>query len=68
MLIKIDPLSSYPQVDLAKALGKSERQLRRIRRNRRARFPRPFFVGRTPCWRGSAIIAWVERMQLEAVA
>ena len=55
--IKLDPEATYAQPALAAALGVSLRHVQRMRDDRRARFPRPFFIGRNPCWRGDVINA-----------
>ena len=68
LVTKLDPQATYNDKALAAAVGVTDRQLRRWRKNRRMGFPRPFMRGRTPCWRGSVVIAWEERRQQEAMA
>lgn len=63
---KLDPDATYTQPGLAAALGMTDRQLRRWRKDKRMRFPRPFFQGRMPCWRGHVVIAWQDRQQEQA--
>jgi transposase len=66
--IKLDPEATYTQTALAEALGVSVHTLIRWRKRLRGgrRFPRPFFQGRMPCWRGRTIVGWQDRMQAEA--
>jgi predicted DNA-binding transcriptional regulator AlpA len=66
--IRIDPDATYTNQTLAAALGVSVRCLEKWRRDRRMRFPRPFFMGRTPHWRGRAVVRWMDERQAEAEA
>jgi transposase-like protein len=66
--VKLDPDATYTDKALASAFGVSDRQLRRWRDNRQMRFPKPFMRGRTPCWKGSVLLAWESRRQQEAMA
>jgi predicted DNA-binding transcriptional regulator AlpA len=62
--IRIDAQTTYTKQAIAEAFGKSERQLERLVKRRK--LPRPFYVGRTPFWRGDAVLAWMDRQQAQA--
>lgn len=64
--IKLNPDEAYPLESLAAVLGKSVRTIQRLRKNRRSGFPRPFKMGRTPCWTGRSVLAWIVRKEEEA--
>lgn len=66
--IRIDPAVTYGRERLAEVLGVSVRQLDRWRNGRRGTFPRPFYIGREPYWRGQVIVNWMENRQREAAA
>jgi predicted DNA-binding transcriptional regulator AlpA len=58
---------TYSKHALARQLRCSGRQIERWMKQRRGRFPRPFYVGRTPYWRGTVVLDWMNRRQQEAM-
>jgi predicted DNA-binding transcriptional regulator AlpA len=66
--IRFDDAATYSQAMIARAFGVSERSVERWRKGKRNRFPRPFYVGNVPHWKGQTINAWMDRKQQEAAA
>ena len=69
-VIRIDAAATYTVDALARALQVSERQLREWRKKKKAGrpwMPRPLMMGRTPCWRGSVILQWLDAQQAAAM-
>lgn len=66
--VKIDPDAAYGIDALAAALGISRTTLWRWHRKGRNKFPRCYHVGVRPMWLGSAVIAWMQRRQQEALS
>jgi hypothetical protein len=67
-VVRIDPDATYTDDRVARIFEISKRQLRTWRKRRSGvRFPRPFFRGRRPCWKGRDLIAWEERLRAEVM-
>lgn len=64
--IKVNPETTYNKAALARALGCTERAIEKWRKNRRVSFPRPFYIGARPFWRGHAVLNWMDRQQAES--
>lgn len=66
-VIVVDAGAAYDKAAVASLFDVTERAVEKWRK-KRAKFPRPFYVGRTPYWRGSALLSWMEGKQAEALA
>lgn len=64
-IIRIDPDATYAKAALAERIGLTGRTIDRLLKRRK--FPRPFYIGRTPYWKGSAMLTWTENRQREAM-
>lgn len=63
---KVDRDSTYTKGELSSLLGVTGRAIEKWTKRRRGGFPRPFYIGRTPYWRGHVIVSWMDREQTEA--
>jgi hypothetical protein len=62
--IKLDPDATYNKLAVAGAFQVTERAVEKWMK-KRGGFPKPFYVGRTPYWRGRTLLNWMENRQQE---